>query len=99
MITKPVFPYHVSTFPTALDRLYHVRPPRSLGGLGGSSSPYGGVEGVASLHEGSLPLGPAFVTGTLPAGIEFDEIRIGASEEAVLALRSLTVRTGESGEE
>lgn len=55
--------------------------------------------GAASLHEGSLPLGPAFVTGTLPAGIEFDEIRIGASEEAVLALRSLTVRTGESGEE
>ena len=55
--------------------------------------------GAASLHEGSLPLGPAFVTGTLPAGIEFDEIRIGASEESVLALRSLTVRTGESGEE
>jgi hypothetical protein len=55
--------------------------------------------GAASLHEGSLPLGPAFVTGTLPAGIGFDEIRIGASEEAVLALRSLTVRTGDSGEE
>lgn len=54
--------------------------------------------GAASLHEGSLPLGPAFVSATLPVGIEFDEIRIGASPEAVLALRAVTVRTGESGE-
>ena len=55
--------------------------------------------GAASLHMGALPLGPAFVSGKLPKGIEFDEIRIGASKEAALALRSLTVRTGESVEE
>ena len=55
--------------------------------------------GAASLHMGALPLGPAFVSGTLPKGLEFDEIRIGASKEAPLALRSLTVRTGEAVEE
>ncbi|MEI8036830.1 MAG: FecR domain-containing protein [Verrucomicrobiota bacterium] len=55
--------------------------------------------GAASLHEGSLPLGPPFCSGLLPTGLEFDEIRIGASAQAALALRSLTVRTGESAEE
>ena len=55
--------------------------------------------GAASLHEGSLPLGPPFCSGVLPTGLEFDEIRIGASAGAALALRSLTVRTGESTEE
>lgn len=50
--------------------------------------------GVASLHEGALPLGPAFVTGRVPAGTEFDEIRIGAAKGAVLAIRSITLRTG-----
>ncbi|MBC8127016.1 MAG: FecR domain-containing protein [Gloeobacteraceae cyanobacterium ES-bin-144] len=54
--------------------------------------------GAASLHEGALPLGPAFVSGELPKGMEFDEIRIGASAGASLALHSLTVRIGESGE-
>jgi len=55
--------------------------------------------GAASLHEGSLPLGPSFCVGKLPSGLDFDEIRIGASAEAAIALRSLTVRTGESTEE
>ena len=55
--------------------------------------------GAVSLHEGSLPLGPAFCQGMLPPGLEFDEIRIGASEGASLALRSLVVRAGESTED
>jgi len=55
--------------------------------------------GAASLHEGSLPLGPPFCASRLPIGLEFDEIRIGASSESAIALRSLTVRTGESTEE
>lgn len=55
--------------------------------------------GAASLHEGSMPLGPPFCSAKLPSGLEFDEIRIGASAEAALALRSLTVRTGESTED
>jgi len=52
--------------------------------------------GAVSLHEGTLPLGPAFCQGKLPPGLGFDEIRIGASKGASLALRSLIVRAGES---
>lgn len=50
--------------------------------------------GGVSLHEGGLPLGPAFCTGKLPPGTTFDEIRIGASSSAALAVKSLTLRTG-----
>ncbi len=60
---------------------------------------YNRNSGATSLHEGGLPLGPPFCAGSLPKGLEFDEIRIGASAEAVLALRSLTIRAGESTEE
>ena len=55
--------------------------------------------GAVSLHVGSVPLGPAFCAGKIPPGLEFDEIRIGASEGASLALRSLTVRAGDSSED
>jgi len=50
--------------------------------------------GDVSLHEGNLPLGPAFCTGKLPPGTRFDEIRLGASSSAALSVRSLTIRVG-----
>lgn len=55
---------------------------------------YDRKSGEVSLHEGHLPLGPAFCSGKLPQGTVFDEIRIGASSSAALAIRSLTIRVG-----
>lgn len=50
--------------------------------------------GDVSLHEGSVPLGPAFCSGKLPAGVTFDEVRIGASSSAALTVRSLVILGG-----
>jgi hypothetical protein len=50
--------------------------------------------GEVSLHEGGLPLTPPFCEGKIPEGTEFDEVRLGASSGAALAVRSLHIRTG-----
>lgn len=50
--------------------------------------------GEVSLHEGGVPLKPAFCRGRLPAGTTFDRFRIGASAGAALAVDSLIVRSG-----
>jgi hypothetical protein len=50
--------------------------------------------GEVSLHEGGVPLRPAFCRGRLPAGTTFDRFRIGASAGAALAVNSLVVRSG-----
>ena len=50
--------------------------------------------GEVSLHEGNLPLGPAFRSGTIAPETTFDEIRLGASSSAAFAVRSLTLRVG-----
>lgn len=50
--------------------------------------------GEVSLHEGGLPLGSPFCIGKVPAGSSFDEIRIGASSSAALAIRDLDIRVG-----
>lgn len=55
---------------------------------------YDRTTGEASLHEGGLPLGPAFCSGKLPVGTTFDEIRLGASSSAALAVRAFTLRSG-----
>jgi len=49
-----------------------VLPKTPLVGPGTVTLCYNRNTGLASLHEGSLPLGPAFVTGKVPAGTEFD---------------------------
>lgn len=51
--------------------------------------------GEVSLHEGKFALGPAFCRGKIPAGLTFDEIRIGASSSAALAVGSLVIRAGD----
>ncbi len=53
--------------------------------------------GLTTLHDGAPPLRPAFCTGMLPPGSTFDEIRIGASSSAALAVSALTVRAGGAG--
>ncbi|MDP3851298.1 MAG: hypothetical protein Q8Q59_12395 [Luteolibacter sp.] len=55
---------------------------------------YDSRSGDVSLHDGGMPLGIPFCTGKLPAGSRFDEIRIGASAGACLAVKSLHVRAG-----
>ncbi|MEP2776303.1 MAG: hypothetical protein ABJQ29_05335 [Luteolibacter sp.] len=48
--------------------------------------------GDVSLHEGGLPLKPAFCSGKIPPNTNFDELRIGASSGAALAVNSLLIR-------
>jgi hypothetical protein len=50
--------------------------------------------GEVSLHAGAVPLGAPFCSGKLPAGTAFDEIRLGASSSAALAIRSLVIQVG-----
>lgn len=55
---------------------------------------YDARTGAVSLHEGSVPLKAPFCEGKLPAGLRFDEIRLGASSGAALAVQSLQIRAG-----
>lgn len=55
---------------------------------------YDRTTGDVSLHQGGVPLGPAFCSGKLPAGVTFDEVRIGASSQAALTVRSLVILGG-----
>jgi hypothetical protein len=50
--------------------------------------------GEVSLHEGDVPLRPAFCRGRLPAGTTFDRFRLGASAGAAMAVNRLAVRSG-----
>ena len=50
--------------------------------------------GAVSLHEGGVPLGPVICSGKIPPGSEFDEIRLGASSGAALAVKSLVIQVG-----
>lgn len=54
---------------------------------------YDARSGDVTLHEGGLPLGDPFCSGKVPPGTRFDEIRIGASAGASLAVNSLHIRT------
>lgn len=50
--------------------------------------------GMVSLHDGVVPLGTPFCVGTLAKDLTFDEIRVGASSNAALAVGSVEVRMG-----
>ena len=52
---------------------------------------YDASSGTVSLHEGGLPLKPAIYTGKIQPGTRFDEVRLGASAGAALAVTSLQV--------
>lgn len=67
--------------------------PRATSTTGSASMTlrYDASSGTVSLHEGGLPLKPAIYTGKIPAGTRFDEVRLGASAGAALAVTSLQV--------
>jgi hypothetical protein len=50
--------------------------------------------GEVTLHEGGFPLPPPFCTAQLPPGTTFDEIRLGASPDAAIAVSRLELRLG-----
>ena len=56
---------------------------------------YDSKSGTVSLHEGAVPLKAPFCEGKVPVGIRVDEIRIGASAGAALAVESLEIRAGD----
>jgi len=55
---------------------------------------YDSITGDVSLHDGTVPLRSPFCAGKLPLGLQFDEIRLGASAGAALAVDSLQIRVG-----
>ena len=55
---------------------------------------YDRLTGSVTLHEGEPPLGKTYCSGKIPAGLEFDEIRLGASSGAALNVGALTIRVG-----
>ncbi len=71
-----------------------VNPPKAVAGARTVTLRYDRRTGDVSLHDGAVPLGLAFCSGKVPAGLEFDELRVGASSGAALALRSLSIRVG-----
>jgi hypothetical protein len=50
--------------------------------------------GDVTLHDGGQPLKPPFCSGKIPAGLHFDEVRIGASSGAGFTVKSLDIRVG-----
>jgi hypothetical protein len=56
---------------------------------------YDSHSGAVSLHDGTPPLAPPFCTAQLPPGTRFDEIRLGASAGAALAVDRLLIRVSE----
>ena len=69
-----------------------ILPERPLTGPRVVTLRYSVHDGAASLHDGAPPLKPAFCTGKLPPGTRFNEIRLGASAGAALAVDSLVIR-------
>lgn len=56
---------------------------------------YDSRSGQVSLHDGAPPLPVPFCSGDLPPGTRFDEIRLGASSGAALAVNLLLIRASE----
>ena len=56
---------------------------------------YDSHSGAVSLHDGTPPLAAPFCVGEIPPGTRFDEIRLGASAGAALAVNRLLIRVSE----
>ena len=69
-----------------------IVPENSISGPAIVTLRYDPRTGGVSLHEGELPLKPAFCSGKIPPDTHFDEIRIGASSGAALAVKSIRIR-------
>ena len=53
---------------------------------------YDSRTGEVTLHHGATPLSLPVCSGSIPPGIHIDEIRLGASAGASLAVNSLEIR-------
>jgi hypothetical protein len=71
-----------------------IMPKEKVSGAKTVTLRYQKSTGDVSLHEGIPPLRSAFCRGKLRPGVEFDEVRLGASAGAALDVRSLTIRIG-----
>jgi hypothetical protein len=71
-----------------------ILPEQSVIGPRAVTMRYDFRSGLVTLHDGGVPLKAPFCEGTLPPGIRFDEIRIGASAGASLVVNSLEIRVG-----
>lgn len=69
-----------------------IVPEHPVSGPGVITLRYDPRSGEVTLHEGAAPLKPAFCRGKIVPGTRFDEIRIGASSGAALAVKSLHIR-------
>ena len=69
-----------------------IVPENPVSGPGVITLRYDPRSGDVSLHEGEVPLKPAFCSGKIPPHTHFDEIRIGASAGAALAVKSIHIR-------
>ncbi|MEY5019203.1 MAG: hypothetical protein RLZ22_291 [Verrucomicrobiota bacterium] len=69
--------------------------PRSISKTGSATMTirYDSSNGAISLHEGGLPLKSAIYSGQISPGMRFDELRLGASAGAALAVTSLQIRS------
>jgi hypothetical protein len=76
-------------------RIPVIQPERPVTGPRMVTLRYDRRSGEVSLHEGGLPPGPSICSGRIPPGTVFDEIRLGASSAAALAVKSLTIRVDE----
>ena len=56
---------------------------------------YDSHSGHVSLHEGTPPLAAPFCSGRIPSGTRIDEIRLGASAGAALAVHQLQIRSAD----
>jgi hypothetical protein len=75
-------------------RIPVIHPEQAVSGPRTVTLRYDPRSGDVSLHEGAPPLKAPFCAGKIPAGIRFDEIRLGASSGAALAVNSLGIRVG-----
>ncbi len=69
-----------------------IMPPQAVTGPRLVTLRYSAHDGGVSLHDGAPPLKPPFCAGRLPAGTRFDELRLGASAGAALAVNALQIR-------
>ena len=69
-----------------------VRPTEAVRGARTVTLRYDWNTGDTSLHEGDAKLSPAFVSAKLPAHLNIDRIRLGASESSALAVKMIAVR-------
>lgn len=75
-------------------RLPVVLPEQPVTGPRTVTLRYDSATGEVSLHDGTVPLKNPICTGNMPPGLAFDEIRLGASAGAALAVSSLQIRVG-----